>query len=116
MRKCFVPTLALLAITALAMPAFSDDLSKTVTFAQTFTVNGTQIKPGDYRVTVTGTDVKIEKGHKVLVDTQAKVEQRSEKYAENQVLFDSNGNVQEIRLGGHNEAIVFGGGGTSSGQ
>jgi hypothetical protein len=112
-RKYFVPTLALLAITGMAMPAFSaDDVSKTVSFAQQVTINGTQLKPGDYRVMVTGNDVKIEKGHKVMVETQAKVEQRSEKYPENQVVFDANGNVQEIRLGGHNEAIVFNGNGS----
>lgn len=113
-RKYFVPTLALLAVTAMAMPAFSDDLSKTVTFAQQVTINGTQLKPGNYRVMVTGNDVKIEKGKKVMVDTQAKVEQRNQKYQENQVVFDANGNVQEIRLGGHTEAIVFSGSGSMS--
>lgn len=116
MRKHLVSALALLAVTAMAMPAFSDSFSKSVTFAQNVTVAGTQVPAGDYKVEVNGNDVKIEKGHKVVVTTQAKLEERKEKYDTTAVVFDASGNVQEIRLGGKSEALVFGGGSMSSGQ
>lgn len=117
MGKRLLPALALLAATAMAMPAFGNDsFTKSVTFAQDVNVAGTQVPSGDYKVEVNGNDVKIEKGHKVVVTTQAKLEQRKEKYDTTAVVFDSTGKVQEIRLGGRSEALVFGGGSMSNGQ
>jgi hypothetical protein len=116
MRKSLISTLALLAITALAIPAISATISKKVTFEQKVSVNGTQVNAGDYRVTVDGNSVKIEKGHDVVVQTQGQLEQRNEKFQETAVIFDSTGTVKEIQFAGSNEAVVFGGGAAPSGQ
>jgi hypothetical protein len=111
MRKYMLPTVALLAATALAVPAFprpqTETMTKTVTFAQQLEVNGTPVQPGDYKVMVNGNDVKIERGNKLILETQGTLEQRPEKYEQTEILFDGNGNVQEIRFGGHNEALVL---------
>ena|SRR5579862_4144532 len=116
MRKSFISTLALLAVTAMAMPAISAPISKTVTFAEQVTINGTQVMPGDYKVVVDGNKVTVEKRHNVIVQTDARVEQRNEKYQTTSVIHDAKGAVQEIDLGGGNQAIVFGAGTGSSGS
>ncbi len=115
MRKSIISTLALLAMTALAMPAISETFSKNVTFTEALSVGGTQLKAGEYKVTVNGTNVTIEKGHDVLVKTEGRVEQRPAKYYATTVVHDASGAVREIDLSGRNEAIVFGGGATASG-
>jgi hypothetical protein len=114
MRKYFIPVIALLASTALAVPSFSqpqnaknESFSKTVTFAQQLDVNGTKLDAGDYKVVVNGDNVTIEKGHKTLVQTQGRLEERPEKYETTQILFDTNGNVQEIRFGGRHDALIL---------
>jgi hypothetical protein len=115
MRKSVISSLALLAASALALPVFAEPISKTVTFAEPVTVNGTQVKPGDYKVVVDGNKVTIEKRHNVIVQTDARVEQRNAKYPTTSVVHDANGAVREIDLGGGNQAIVFGAGAGASG-
>jgi hypothetical protein len=116
MRKSIISTLALLAVTALALPAISETFSKSVTFTEALSVSGTQVKAGDYKVVVDGTNVTIQKGHDVIVKTEGRVEQRNAKFYATTVVHDASGAVREIDLGGRNEAIVFGGGAPASGS
>jgi hypothetical protein len=106
-RKSLLSTLALLGVTAMVMPAFGKPFEKTVTFGQTVKVGTTQLDAGNYKVMVDGSNVKIEKGHTVVAQTEGQLEQRNQKFDETAVIFTSNGEIQEIDFGGQNQALVI---------
>ena len=80
-----------------------------VTFYQPSVVAGIELKPGDYRLDLTGDKVTLKNGKHVAQST-VKVEENGEKYARTSVRYnngDGKYTVQEIRLGNTNLKIVF---------
>lgn len=80
-----------------------------VTFFQPSQVNGKDLKPGDYKMTVENDRITIMKG-KEKVEAAVKVENGGEKFAATSVRYSNeNGKakVQEIRLGGTTTKVVF---------
>ncbi|MEZ5357034.1 MAG: hypothetical protein R2762_30710 [Bryobacteraceae bacterium] len=72
-------------------------------------VNGTSLKPGQYRVTVDGTKATIERG-KESVEAEVKVEAVESKFKSTSVRYlngDGKYRVSEIRLGGTAKKLVF---------
>ena len=105
--KKLVVTFATLAL-ALASAA---DKTYHVTLNEPATVNGTELKPGDYKVQVEG-DKAIFKLGKTVVEAPAKVETAEHKFSTTQVAIDSAGKqskLNEIRIGGTTTRIVFSG-------
>ena len=76
-------------------------------------VNGTQLKPGDYKVEIAGDKVIFKQG-KTAVEVAAKVEDATEKYNSNVVRYSEGGKMQEMRIGGTHTRLVFEGGGSTS--
>jgi hypothetical protein len=106
-RKSILSTLALLAVTALVMPAFGKPFEKNVTFGNSVKVGSTQLDAGDYKVLVDGNNVTIESGKKVVARTQGHIEQRDQRFDTTAVVTTSNGAIQEIDFGGQNQALVL---------
>jgi len=72
-------------------------------------VSGTELKPGTYKVDVTGDKVMI-RGTKQSVECSVKVEENEQKYSATTVrynLVDGKYRVNEIHLGGTNMKLVF---------
>jgi len=72
-------------------------------------VSGTELKPGTYKVDVTGDKVMI-RGAKQSVECSVKVEENEQKYSATTVrynLVDGKYRVNEIHLGGTNMKLVF---------
>lgn len=113
-----LPGLALLATMGMVLPTFAADehVNKSITIADTVTVNGTQLKPGDYRVKVDGDKVTIERGSKVVATAEGKWEPRAERFEDTAIIFDANHQVQEIRFSGHKDALVITGTGAAMGS
>jgi hypothetical protein len=112
MKKLLV-TFATLAL-ALASAA---DKTYHVTLSQPASVNGTELKPGDYKVQVEG-DKAVFKMGKTVVEAPAKVETAEHKYATTQIAIDDAGKqakISEIRIGGTATRLVFSGS-TAAGQ
>ena len=84
-----------------------------VTLYEPSVVNGTQLKPGDYKVEIAGDKVIFKQG-KTAVEVHAKVEDTGEKYSSNVVRYSEGGKMQEMRIGGTHTRLVFEGGGTAS--
>jgi hypothetical protein len=87
-----------------------------VTLHQASTVNGTQLKPGDYKIEVNGDKATITSG-KTSVEAPVKVEDGDEKYKATTVRYATgNGSYQvdEIRLGGTKTKLVFDSGSKSA--
>jgi hypothetical protein len=72
-------------------------------------VSGTELKPGAYKVDVSGDKVMI-RGSKQSVECSVKVEESDQKYSATTVRYsmvDGKYRVNEIHLGGTNMKLVF---------
>lgn len=80
-----------------------------VTLFQPSIVAGTELKAGDYKVTVAGDKAVISMG-KQKVEAPAKMETADSKFSSTSVRYtteDGKMKIQEIRLGGTNQKVVF---------
>jgi len=99
----------LLSFGTLALAVASAANSYRVTLFQPAIVNGTELKPGDYKVTLKDNKAVITSG-KTSVEANVKQETADTKFNATTVRYaDQQGKyrVQEIRLGGTNTRLVF---------
>ena len=104
MTKKLIVTFVLLAGLLLASSG-----TYTVTLFQPSVVGGTELKPGDYKVSVQDNKVVISKG-KEKVEATVKTETADTKFSSTSVRYtnaDGKFKVQEIRLGGTTTKLVF---------
>ncbi len=105
MTKKFIMSFA-----AAALMVVSAAEKHNVTLFQPSFVNGTELAPGDYQMSVDNDKVVISKG-KQKVEATIKVESADAKFGSTSVRYnsaDGKYKVQEIRLGGTNRKLVFG--------
>jgi hypothetical protein len=95
-----------LAVTAGATTKYN------VTLFQRSVVNGTELKPGEYKVEVDGDKAIFKQGKKTF-EAPVKSEDTTEKYNSNTVRYLPGDKVQEIRIGGTHTKLVFEGGGST---
>ncbi len=96
----------LFACFALAMASAA---THSITLFQPSMVNGTELKPGDYKLEVNDSKVVISKG-KSSVEASVKVQSGEEKFNATTVRYsaaEGKYKVQEIRLGGTKTTLVF---------
>jgi hypothetical protein len=89
--------------------AIASASTHTVTLFQPSVVNGTELKPGDYKLTLENDKATIEKG-KEKVEATVKVENGTDKFGSTSVRYSSEAGkykVREIRLGGTTTRLVF---------
>jgi hypothetical protein len=96
----------LLGFATAALAVASAASSYSVTFYQPVTVNGTQLKAGDYKLELKENGMAVIKQGKVMTEAPVKVENESEKFSRSSVRINS-GQVEEIRLGGTTKRLVF---------
>jgi len=99
----------LLSFATMALAVASAASSHKITLFQPSIVNGTELKPGDYKVTVQDNKAVISSG-KTSVEANVKAETADSKFSSTTVRY-SNGDgkyrLQEIRLGGTTTRLVF---------
>jgi hypothetical protein len=102
--------------------ASAADKTYHITLNDRASVNGTQLKPGDYKVHLEG-DKAILKMGKTVIEAPARIQTADHKFDTTSVAIanpSSQPTISEIRIGGTNTRIVFGGaiptGGGISGQ
>ena len=99
----------LLSFATLALAVASAAPSYRITLFQPSLVNGTELKPGEYKVTLTDNKATITSG-KTSVEATVKTEAADSKFSSTKVRYrngDGKYRVQEIRLGGTNTKVVF---------
>lgn len=99
----------LLSFATLALAAASAATSYRVTLFETSTINGTELKPGEYKVTLKDNTAVISRG-KQSIEARVKAETAESKFRSTSVRYqngDGKYRVQEIRLGGTNTKLVF---------
>ena len=109
-KKLFV----VFAILVLAAMAFAGTIpvakaSFRITLMQPSVVNGTSLKPGDYKLNVGAGKITLVQG-KVSVEAPAKIETVESKFDSTAIRYKEEGgkqSVAEIRLGGSKTKIVL---------
>src|ERR1700733_6046781 len=93
------------ALTTFAIGIASSASAHTVTISTATFVGQTELKPGDYKVSVEG-DKAVFKSNKMTVEVPATVENSAKKYSET-VLDSSGTQLQDIQVGGTTMKIVL---------
>jgi hypothetical protein len=101
--------LGALVLSLASAVAFGKVKTKTVTFAEDMTVEGTVLKAGEYRVKFDDqtNDLEISKNGKVVVKTKARLEARTDKARDTKIRSIDN-KLISITFGGDRNDIVVG--------
>jgi hypothetical protein len=99
----------LLSFATMALAVASAASSHKITLFQPSLVNGTELKPGEYKVTVQDNKAVISSG-RTSVEATVKTETADSKFSSTTVRYrngDGKYRLQEIRLGGTTTRLVF---------
>lgn len=99
--------LALLASISLALPAFAKPFATTISLTQTAKLGKAELQAGDYRLQIDGNKATVQKGRKVVAESEGRWENRSAKASYDSLLIDENGQVKEVRFAGQARVFVF---------
>jgi hypothetical protein len=95
----------LLGFVTAALAVASAAGSYKVTFYQPVTINGTELKAGDYKLELNNGMAVIKQG-KTMTEAPVKVETENQKFSRSSVRINGT-QVEEIRLGGTSMRLVF---------
>src|SRR5581483_4302400 len=79
--------------------------SYTVTLYDSVTVNGTMLKPGDYKLELKDNTAVLKQG-KTVAQAPVKIQNDEQRFSTNTVRVTDN-RVEEIRLGGTHTRVIF---------
>jgi hypothetical protein len=102
-----VRSLILASALAISVPAFAKPMVKDLPITHPVHVGQTSIESGDYRILIDGNHLTIQKGKKVVAQSDGRWEERSSKSPYDGILSDANGNVMEIRFQGKTGVFVL---------
>ena len=100
-------SVALLAVIALAVPAFAKPLSKTINIPQAAKLGKADLQAGEYRLLIDGTKATVQKGKQIVAESEGRWEDRDTKSSYDAVLLGDNGQVKEVRFSGEKRVFVF---------
>jgi uncharacterized protein (DUF2345 family) len=96
----------LLGFATAALAIASAASSYSVTFYQPVTINGAQLKAGDYQLELKDNGMAVIKQGKTMTEAPVKVETENQKFSRSSVRINGT-QVEEIRLGGTSKRLVF---------
>lgn len=99
---------ALLAALVLAVPLLAKPFSKNINLAQAAKLGKAELQAGEYRLLIDGNKATVEKGGKVVAESEGRWEDRSAKSGYDSLLISENGQVKEVRFSGQSRVFVFG--------
>ncbi|MFL6450394.1 MAG: hypothetical protein ACJ746_22340 [Bryobacteraceae bacterium] len=80
-----------------------------VSLHQDAVIDGKQVKAGNYKIEVKDNNTAVLTQGKKTVEVPVKTETAQSKFSSTQVQYTDGNNLQEIRVGGTNTKLVFGG-------
>jgi len=101
--------MAFLFAAALVVPAFVKEINKIITLSGETKIAGKTLKAGDYTFKVTGDKLTIEVNHKVVAEASGKWEPRDSRWTSDSLVTGTDGQVQEVRIGGEKGTFVLSG-------
>ena len=99
---------ALLVALVLAVPLLAKPLSKNINLAQSAKLGKAELQAGEYRLRIDGNKATVEKGGRVVAESEGRWEDRSAKSSYDSLLISDNGQVKEVRFSGQSRVFVFG--------
>ncbi len=105
MLKKFMLAFAILALAAAFAGTVPSVHSYRITLVQTAVVNGTELKPGEYRLNVDTAKITLVNG-KQSVESPAQLESVDQKYDTTAIRYTGK-NIAEIRVGGTKLKILL---------
>jgi len=102
-----VRSFALAAAFASTVPVVAKPITKTINITQTAKLGKADLQAGEYRLLIDGTKATVQKGGRVLAESEGRWEDRSTKSAYDSVLIGDNGQVKEVRFSGQTRVFVF---------
>ena len=91
---------------AITLAVASGATSYKVTFFQSSVINGTELKPGEYKVEIKDDKAVLWQG-KNSTEVPVKIESTDQKNRATAVRYGSGSHVEEIRIGGTKTKLVF---------
>ena len=105
MLKRFALAFAILALAVATAGTVPGTHSYTITLVQPAVVNGTQLKPGEYRLHLDVTKVTLTQGKQTIEMPAAKVENVKKKFDSTAIRYVGD-KIAEIRVGGTKTRVV----------
>jgi hypothetical protein len=105
--QSILPTAALLAALALAIPAFAKPVNKTITITNPAKVGKYDLKAGEYRLLIDGNKATIQQGKRLVAETAGRWEERDAKAYADSIVTDDHGQVLEVRFNGQKQVFVI---------
>ncbi|MCL4783059.1 MAG: hypothetical protein KJZ70_08510 [Bryobacterales bacterium] len=105
MTRSILTVLALIILAA----GIASATTHTITLYSKTTLDGQELKPGNYKVEIEGKKVTITNGKKTI-EPEASVEDGGETYAKTSIRYheaDGKKAIREIRIGGTNTKLTF---------
>jgi hypothetical protein len=102
-----VRTAALLGALALALPVFAKPFTKIISISQPAKVGHVTLQAGEYRLSIEGNKVSVQRGKEQVVESEGRWEERNTKSNYDAVLIGGDGQVKEVRFAGQTRAFVF---------
>ena len=106
-HNTFFRSIALLAAIALAVPVFAKPFSRTINLNQTAKVGKADLQAGEYRLLIDGNKATVQRGGKIVAETEGRWEDRSAKSSYDSLLISENGQVKEVRFSGQSRVFVL---------
>jgi hypothetical protein len=100
---------AVAGFAVLISPAFAGTVQRIITVHGTEKLAGKELKNDDYTFKIDDAKLVVELRHKVVAEASGKWEPRDKKYDSDEVITDSDGKIQELRLAGEKRAFVVSG-------
>ncbi|GAC1622787.1 MAG: hypothetical protein PVS2B2_02660 [Candidatus Acidiferrum sp.] len=97
----------LFAAIVLAVPVFAKPVNKIMNLAQASKIGKADLASGEYRFLIDENKVTVMKGKKMIVETQGRWEERSNKSDYDSVLVAEDGQVKEMRFAGQKRVFVL---------
>ena len=98
---------AVLATLVLAVPLLAKPFSKNINLAQTAHLGKAALQAGEYRLLIDGNKATVQKGGKVIAESEGRWEDRNAKSMYDSVLITEDGQVKEVRFSGQSRVFVF---------
>ena len=98
-----------LVFATLALAAANAATTYKLTLFQPTVINGTELKPGEYKVEVNGDKAVFNQQGKAVIEAPVSVQEATQKFPTNMVRYMEGQKVEEIRIGGTRTKLVFDG-------
>jgi len=108
MRNNFlVRTLILASALAISLPAFAKPIVKDLPITHSMHVGKSTIQSGDYRILIDGNHLTIQKGKKIVAESEGRWEDRDVKVSYDEIVSTADGKMLELRFGGKKSVFVL---------